>query len=76
MLLQCCLLDIDLILPEHATFCILMSMPKSISFFDLYFHYHFHFHCNLLYNLIKTVTFIHLEIFVKSSASSCCLAFA
>ena len=38
MSLQFGLLDIDLILPEHATFCILMSMPKSKSInFLIYF---------------------------------------
>ena len=77
MLLKCCLLYIDMILPKYAIFCIFVSMStsRSIIIWSI-FDYHFHFHCNQSYNIIRTSWLVYLDIFVKRSASGCCLAFA
>ena len=51
----------------YLSLCLRLGLDMSY-LCDLFFHYYFHFHCNQRYTRI--------DIFVRSSASGCCLAFA
>ena len=64
MSLNCCLLFTDIILPRYAILCIFVSMSTS-----RFINYMIFFSL-----LVKTLAY--LDIFAKSSASGCCLAFA
>ena len=57
--------------------CLCLSLGLYMSYLcDLFCHYHFHFHYNESYNLTDTDKLVFLGMFVKRSASGCCLAFA
>ena len=76
MLLKCCLFVTyrhHRSVTRH-TFCV--GVYFLVVFMQSVCHYHSHFHFESSYNFIKTDTLVFLDIFVKVSASGCCLAFA
>ena len=67
---------IDNVLPKSVTiaiFYLCLRLNLFITIYVIYFSLPFSF--LLIYNLIKTSTFVCLDIFVKSSVSGCCLVF-
>ena len=77
MLLECCLLHIDMTLPRYAIFCKFVFTSTSWSNYMIYFSLSFSFLLQLIIQSHKKLPpLVYLDIFAKSSASGCCLAFA
>ena len=76
MLLKCCLLYADIKLNKVCYILYICAHVYVYAIIWSIFYYHFQFYCNYSHNLNKNPPLVYLDIFIKSSASGCCLAFA